>query len=183
MEALKITRTIEQSVNNMSELQQGDRFAFQDIDGNTHEVEVATVEDDCILVVWTHTLGEDIAWNEDGTTAGGYLNSDIRQYLNEVVYKTLPDWFKETIKQDSNGDYLRLLTKAEVFDGENMLDMFKNHHKRIAQEGYNGKYSDWWWLADVASSAYACFVTHNGYSGSYDASSAFGVRPACLLMR
>ena len=183
MEALKITRTIEQSVNNMSELQQGDRFTFQDIDGNAHEVEVATVEDDRILVVWTHTLGKDIVWNEDGTTAGGYLNSDIRQYLNEVVYKTLPDWLKETIKQDSNGDYLRLLTKTEVFDGENMLDMFKNHHKRIAQEGYNGKYSDWWWLADVANSSDACDVYADVTSNPNDASRAFGVRPACLLMR
>ena len=180
-----VERKTTEAIGSYADLKVGDRFKFTDKKGRKHEVEVAAEEDNLIQVVWTHTV-EDKPWNNEGGTEGGYLDSDIREYLNEELYEDLPEGFKAQIKADVNNDYLRLLTKKEVFgvDGEKpSLKMFEDTHNRVAMDGYNGNCSNWWWLADVYSSAYACHVNYNGYSNYNGASHAFGVRPTCLLMR
>ena len=40
---------------------------------------------------------------------------------------------------------------------------------------------DYWWLRDVASESLFCAVYWDGYCGAYNASYAFGVRPAFLI--
>lgn len=182
---LMIERKITEAIGSYADLKVGDRFKFTDKKGRKHEVEVAAEEDNLIQVVWTHTV-EDKPWNDEGSTEGGFLGSDIREYLNEEFYEDLPEGFKSQIQADVNSDYLRLLTKKEVFgvDGEKpSLKMFEDTHNRVAMDGYNGTCSNWWWLADVYSSAYACSVNSLGHSDPSDASYAIGVRPTCLLRK
>lgn len=182
---LMIERKVTEAISSYADLKVGDRFKFTDKKGRKHEVEVAAEEDNLIQVVWTHTV-EDKSWNNEGGTEGGYLDSDIREYLNEELYEDLPEGFKAQIKADVNNDYLRLLTKKEVFGTDiekPSLKMFEDTHNRVAMDEYNGNCSNWWWLADVYSSAVACDVDHYGYSNYDGASCAFGVRPTCLLMR
>ena len=182
---LMIERKVTEAIGSYADLKVGDRFKFTDKKGRKHEVEVAAEEDNLIQVVWTHTV-EDEPWNDEGGTEGGFLGSDIREYLNEEFYEDLPEGFKSQIQADVNSDYLRLLTKKEVFgvDGEKpSLKMFEDTHNRVAMDGYNGTCSDWWWLADVYSSADACYVADYGHSTDSVASAAFGVRPTCLLRK
>lgn len=182
---LMIERKVTEAIGSYADLKVGDRFKFTDKKGRKHEVEVAAEEDNLIQVVWTHTI-EDKAWNAAGGTEGGYLDSDIREYLNDEFYEDLPEGFKAQIQADVNSDYLRLLTKKEVFgvDGEKpSLKMFEDTHNRVAMDEYNGSCSNWWWLADVYSSASACRVNSGGISSLDAASYALGVRPTCLLMR
>lgn len=182
---LMIERKVTEAIGSYADLKVGDRFKFTDKKDRKHEVEVAAVEDNLIQVVWTHTV-EDKPWNDEGGTEGGYLGSDIREYLNEEFYEDLPEGFKSQIQADVNSDYLRLLTKKEVFgvDGEKpSLKMFEDTHNRVAMDGYNGTCSNWWWLADVYSSASAWHVDHDGYSHHAGASDALGVRPTCLLRK
>ena len=182
---MMVERRITEAISSYADLKVGDRFKFTDKKGRKHEVEVAAEEDNLIQVVWTHTV-EDKPWNDKGGTEGGYLDSDIREYLNEELYEDLPEGFKAQIKADVNNDYLRLLTKKEVFGTDierPSLKMFEDTHNRVAMDEYNGSCSNWWWLADVYSSATACHVNSDGNSSGGDASCAVGVRPTCLLMR
>ena len=91
---------------------------------------------------------------------------------------------------------LRLLNEAAVYGcnvwsssgydiGEfnQQLPLFSiAQDKKVAMLGHGSSTRSHWWLSAVGSSAYFCVVYYNGYAYNYDASGAFGVRPAFLFI-
>ena len=117
-------------------------------------------------------LGPEMFMNENGTTEGGFEESDMRKYLNEELIRWFKDSMKEKMEKDKNGDYLTLPTEKEICS-------LKDWRDGIALD--DDGCSTWYWLRDVAYLADFAIVDSGGYCGSCNASYSFGVRPAFYL--
>ncbi len=117
-------------------------------------------------------LGPEMFMNENGTTEGGFEESDMRKYLNEELIRWFKDSMKEKMEKDENGDYLTLPTVKEICS-------LKDWRDRIALDE-DGE-STWYWLRDVATSTNFARVAGSGYCNTYNASYSYGVRPAFYL--
>lgn len=61
------------------------------------------------------------------------------------------------------------------------LSLFKlDHSKIIARNDAGDRF--WYWLRDVASASWFCYVNANGYCAYRNASDVYGVRPAFLIV-
>lgn len=168
---------------NVAHIEIGDRIDIK-LDGNKyrstaiHKVGFKTI-----------FLTDDIicrqAMNEKDTTEGGYENSKLREYLNELT-KTIPDDFINLMEPFDNGDYLMVLSLQEVFgideksnktDGQ--IEWFKDIRHRVA---YHKNDYACWWLRSVTSASAFALVNIEGYAGYYYASNTWvGVRPAFVI--
>lgn len=115
-------------------------------------------------------IGEKVCWNNEGTNRGGYPDSDIRKYVDSVIWNLLPedlqavisDVDREWIDKDGNcGTYttkLFLPAASEVFDENDCcgdkglyerLEYYKSGGSRIRldKDGDMRVY----WLASVRS--------------------------------
>lgn len=122
-------------------------------------------------------IGEKVCWNNEGTNRGGYPDSDIRKYVDSVIWNLLPedlqavisDVDREWIDKDGNcGTYttkLFLPAASEVFNeydccGDKglyeQLEYYMSGRNRIRLDK-NGN-SCTWWLASVRhnESTHAC---------------------------
>ncbi len=148
------------------------------------EVHFATAikkEEEGILFLLDDYLDETHPMNRNGSVEGGYEESDMRKYLQELEEKI----DKETLRKMmpfENGDRLRLLTLQEMFGldedwnhCEGQIEWMKDRKHRVA---YRDNDWEWGWLATVVSGAYFAFVSDNGGAGSLTAGASNGVRPA-----
>lgn len=185
---MKVYRAEEKEVK---ELEYGDVIPFDMKDGEHVEAIVIAVEGSAAVCTFIDALKDDHYMNEDWTSEGGYLASDMRKYLNGELLERFPDEIRERLQQDENGDYLRLFTEKEVF-GKNYYSeepqedveqyyYFKNRKNRIALSGHAGEYRALWWLRDVAASARFAFVVSYGLCDNNGAGYSLGVRPRFLI--
>lgn len=127
--------------------------------------------------------------NENGSTEGGYLESDIRRWLHSDFYDLLPKKIKKSIVRD-NGEYVRLLYAYEVFGDDypwehdeipdDQLPLMQKRRARIALDLDDDMAT--WWLRDVCTSTAFALVASNGTAASNNASNSYGVRPAFTIM-
>ena len=117
-------------------------------------------------------LGPEMFMNENGTTEGGFEESDMREYLNKELIRWFKDSMKEKMEKDENGDYLTLPTEKEICS-------LKDWRDRIALD--EDGHSTWYWLRDVAGSTHFALVGGTGYCYADAASLSLGVRPAFYL--
>ena len=124
-----------------------------------------------------------MAMNEEGTTEGGYLASEVRKYLHKLE-KTIPDC--EKLVLDENGDRLHLLSLADVFGYDDdfnsvtePIPWMKDRSHRVAHMHGDESDSAYWWLRDPVSASHFALVGSYGLAGySHAADTWFGVRPA-----
>lgn len=125
--------------------------------------------------------------NEIRSTKGGWRDSDLRGYLQETVYKAIPNDVRERLvkvkKEQYDGyelcyqktDDLIWIPDTHEVIGDNSLyyGLFKNSlGKRIKQR--NGSAS-WWWLRSAHNTNYFYNVSISGGDNSYPASYFGGV--------
>lgn len=185
---MKVFREVRLNVNH---IEVGDRIKVEFEKEDEFEEEekyTATAireDEDGVLFLFDDCLNKAYPMNEYGGTGGGYLESDLRKYLAEVVEK-LPYKLRRRLVEDENGDRMWLLSLEEVFgfdsnhdNTENeRIEWMKNKRHRIVNRG--GKY-EWWWLNNVISAKYFAFVSADGHCGAASTgvpSSLLGVRPA-----
>lgn len=178
---------------NTDELMVNDVFAIELSDGEQCEVIVIGIENGNAVCTLIDALKDPHRMNRTHTTEGGYLESEMRKYLNSELLEKLPGELRERLVPDENGDYLRLFTEKEVF-GTNgwaeksepkdteQYEFFKNRRNRIALNGHNSDYPDWWWLQNPASASYFCRCDGDGTS-SYDGAGSANsyVRPRFVI--
>ena len=186
---MKIKRTLELKTK-IKNIQLGDIISFKLSDGE--KVEARAVKE-CpsgrMLMLFENCLNETHCMNENGSTEGGWEQSDLRAWLNSEILGRFPEKIRKRMVADYSGDYLRCLDHAEVFgetyDGEDVsaaqLPTLKDRKNRIASQGNADDYAGWW-LRDVVSASSFAYVTYNGFAGFASASAAnIGVRPAFYL--
>ena len=165
----------------------GDQIKVKLKDGRKFSATCHRKEGNRALFVFDQIVGR-MPMNENGSTEGGYLESDIRRWLNSDFYDLLPKKIKKSIVRD-NGEYVRLLYAYEVFGDDypwehdeipdDQLPLMENRRARIALDLDNDLAS--WWLRDVCNSTSFANVSASGNAGSNNASNSYGVRPAFTI--
>ena len=173
----------------------GDIVPFEMKDGQKVNAVVAGIDiygENEVVFVTEDCLSDCHAMNESSTNAGGWRDSNMREYLNTAVYNLLPDNLKDVIvqrtirqnlgtKESSSTDNLWLLSKTEVglecfTDKDDVcLPLFTDERSRVKQ--VNGE-TTWYWLRSPlpSNSSYFHYVGSAGNSGnSMDATNEYGV--------
>ena len=182
----------------------------------THTVRIAnksectngeTSETACGFVVEFADIITEQPFNSIEKNVGGWRDSELRTYINDTIYKSLPSDLQNLITttkvisghgyRDSENfetqDKLYLLNGQEVWNTSDydtsegtskQLDYYKKQGVTTSScagaiKQYNGS-NLWWWLRS-ASSRYAVsflYVRNTGGSYNYSANSPCGVSPA-----
>jgi len=187
---MKVFRAEEKDVKR---LEYGDVVPFDMSDGEHCEAIVIAIEGDNAICTLVDALKNWHRMNPTSTTNGGYLATEMRKYLNSELLDRFPTELREQMVADDNGDYLRLFTEKEVF-GKNIYadeeesedvkqyDYFKFRRNRIALNGWNSDYPEWWWLSNPASATYFCYCNTGGRANRGVASYAlYYVRPRFVI--
>ena len=166
-----------------------------------------TSETACGFVVEFADIITKQKFNSTSTNIGGWKDSELRTYINDTIYKSLPSDLQNVIfstkvisgcggmKDSTNEtqDKLYLLNVQEVWntrDGDTsagtskQLDYYKNQGVTTssyagAKKQYNESYSDWW-LRSTRSYTMDNFhgVDFNGNQFCTSANASIGVSPA-----
>ena len=182
----------------------------------THTVRVAnksectngeTSETACGFVVEFADIITQHSFNSTNTNVGGWKNSELRTYINDTIYKSLPSELQNVItttkvisghgKSDSSNfetqDKLYLLNSQEVWSTmgydtsvgtSRQLDYYKNQgvtqtNYAGAIKQYNGS-NTYWWLRSANSRVTNNFlnIREIGEWETFPATSSLGVSPA-----
>ena len=166
-------------------LEVGDRIKVK-FPMETHWATAYKKKGSVVFFIFDDCLDELRPMNFQGTTEGGYEESELRKVLI-AASEQLPEKLKKKMVPDGNGDYLYLLSLREVCgcnekfeEVSGQLDFFKDRRNRIATCKAD-EYASWW-LRDVVSSTNFAGVLYYGYCNPSSASNAgIGVRPAFAI--
>jgi len=138
-------------------------------------------DDEGTLFLLDECLDDAMPMNENGGTEGGYEQSDLRRYLNQIG-DNFPDWFKEKLMPDEIGDYLYPLTMAQAFGYDKefygiggQIEWMRDREHGMAKR--KGK-PEWYWLRDPVSAAGFAHVNNAGIAGLSGAGYSLGIRLA-----
>lgn len=163
---------------------------------------VAHITEKEVLFVSKNCMEQRVEWNESGYNTGGFKESDLCRYLNEVVWNILPEELKAVIsereclqivdgKEERYPLKLWLPTEYEVFEDDwaseakegQQFEIFKDPRNRVKLAGEEGERAGWWLLSVCAGySTYACFVSHGGGADGSSCSAALRV-PVCFSIK
>ena len=171
-----------------TEYAHGDQIIIKLKDGRKFSATCHRKEGNRALFVFDQIVGR-MPMNENGSTKGGYLESDIRRWLHSDFYDLLPNKIKKSIMRD-NGEYVRLLYAYEVFGDDypwehdeipdDQLPLMQKRRARIALDLDDDMAH--WWLRDVVNSTAFAYVNASGDANNNNASYSIGVRPAFTIM-
>ena len=144
-------------------------------------------------------LPVEVAYNQNNRNDGGFADSDVKHYLNEEVFNSLPEELRNVIaeveRKQENGKSslcrLFLPTESELFgdccysedDTYSQIEYYKDRRNRIKCNRKGGS-PDWYWTASVRSgnSSHCVHVNGNGNSGNWNASIELCV-PVCFVIQ
>ena len=182
-------------------LKVGDEISDNLLTGQKMVYVVADITEGEVKFISKDLLAERMEWNESGRNTGGFKESDLCRYLNEVVWATLPEELRAVIsereclqivegKEDRFMLKLWLPSEFEVFsDGwaseaeeGQQFELFKDPRNRVKFD-QDGERAHWWLLSVCAGySTYACGVYYNGHADYYSCTGALRV-PVCFSIK
>ena len=182
-------------------LKVGDEISDNLLTGQKMVYVVADITEEEVKFISKDLLAERMEWNESGRNTGGFKESDLCRYLNEVVWATLPEELRAVIsereclqivegKEDRFMLKLWLPSEFEVFgdswaseveEGQ-QFELFKDPRNRVKFD-QDGERAIWWLLSVCAGySTNACLV--NGYGLANDGSCTAALRvPVCFSIK
>ena len=183
----------------------GDRFTVELSTNETliYEANVNTYGQGEVDFIPTYCMAVTKQHHTSNTNAGGWNNSDIRNFLNNTFILTLPEDLqavisakpvKATIGSQSNTlqtaeDKIWIPTEKEVFGQitysgsaenavNNMYPIFTDNASRVRTQGANGAAVSVWLASPGVSNSYNfCTVTASGAPAHYNAGTSCGVLP------
>lgn len=182
-------------------LKVGDEISDNLLTGQKMVYVVADITEGEVKFISKDLLAERMEWNESGRNTGGFKESDLCRYLNEVVWATLPEELRAVIsereclqivegKEDRFMLKLWLPSEFEVFsDGwaseaeeGQQFELFKDPRNRVKFD-QDGERAVWWLLSVCAGgSTYACHVSRYGFARCRSCSYALRV-PVCFSIK
>lgn len=196
---MEITR---KTTVNTDWFQLGDVIKFKLTNGEKVEAKAVKEKAEGMLFITIDCVGGEQPMFKDPDAMGSvelsYLNSDLRQYINNELLPLFPEEIKShmvgmRIGNGTDFDLLRIPTEKEIF-GENIYGQYerkgkrlrgmKKRRNRIAFDRSNGREDwQWYWLQNrhkeyASDFARVSYYGHANYSG---ASASNGVRPVFLL--
>lgn len=185
--------------DNTSGLKVGDIITEKTIDGEEMDLVVVDMGPGWARFESKDCLPVEVAYNQNNRNAGGFADSDVKHYLNEEVFNSLPEELRNVIaeveRKQENGKNslcrLFLPTESELFgdccysedDTYSQIEYYKDRRNRIKCNRKGGS-PDWYWTASVRSgtSANCVRVNNNGYSTGWNASGGLYV-PVCFVIQ
>lgn len=185
--------------NNTSGLKVGDIITEKTLDGEEMDLVVVDMGPCWARFESKDCLPVEVAYNDNNRNAGGFADSDVKRYLNEVVFNNLPEELRNVIaeveRKQENGKSslcrLFLPTESEMFgdccysedDTYSQIEYHKDRRNRIKCNRKGGS-PDWYWLASVRSgnSTRCVYVSGSGHSDNWGASSELCV-PVCFVIQ
>lgn len=107
-----------------------------------------------------------------------------RQYLQNAVtsgYASGGSWYDSTVELMTEQNVYGCKVFGNCINGTSFPNSYtvdKSQYPLFALNPRMANIRATYWLRDVASAAYFCYVSYNGYAGTGNASLAYGVRPA-----
>ncbi len=183
-------------------LKVGDEISDNLLTGERIVYVVADIGPDDVKFISKDCLPERLEWNESGTNAGGFKESDLCKHLNEAVWNILPEELRAVIsereclqivegKEERYPLKLWLPTEYEVFADDwaseakegKQFEIFKDPRNRIKGTGDGGDRAAWWLLSVCGGySTYACSVNNLGNANISYCSYALRV-PVCFSIK
>ena len=178
--------------DNTSGLKVGDIITEKTLDGEETDLVVVDMGPGWARFESKDCLPVEVAYNQNNRNAGGFADSDVKRYLNEEVFNSLPEELRNVIaeveRKQENGESslcrLFLPTESELFgdccysedDTYNQIEYYKCNRK--------GGSPDWYWTASVRSghSTYCVPVNIHGNSNHWDAGTELYV-PVCFVIQ
>lgn len=182
-------------------LKVGDEISDNLLTGQKMVYVVADITEGEVKFISKDLLAERMEWNESGRNTGGFKESDLCRYLNEVVWATLPEELRAVIsereclqivegKEDRFMLKLWLPSEFEVFgdswaseveEGQ-QFELFKDPRNRVKFD-QDGERAAWWLLSVCAGdSTTACLVHVSGYASYGSCTYALRV-PVCFSIK
>lgn len=196
-------KEIEETIKSGAEIKVGDYKKDNMTDDQNFTMVVTDVTNEYVRFESQNCVGEEVEWNEDGSTKGGYPFSDIHKYLNKELFQRLPEELKNVIglaerktlqdgEEKSFKALLFLPAASEVFGEDDcygdeglyeQLEYYKDRRHRMKGKA-EGEDTCAWWLASVGSgfSTSACGVGSYGHASYWNASNALRV-PVCFIIK
>ena len=170
-----------------SKLDVGDEISFVLKNGTAIRALAVKKETDGMLFCSSNCLPERISMSESGE-CDSYEESDVRAYLCEIVYPTLPENIKESLVPFENGDFLRIPTEKEIF-GKNEFgeeepesvtqwESMKRVMNRVAGNS-DDESTACYWLKNKSDNYSSVFAgaSYDGSAAAYGVWGTYGVRP------
>lgn len=156
----------------------GDIITEKTLDGEEMDLVVVDMGPGWARFESKDCLPVEVAYNQNNRNAGGFADSDVKRYLNEEVFNSLPEELRNVIaeveRKQENGESslcrLFLPTESELFgdccysedDTYSQIEYYKDRRNRIKCNRKGGS-PDWYWTASVGSGS----STHCVYVGDY----------------
>jgi len=131
-------------------------------------------------------LPEGHVMNESGSSQGGWRDSDLRAYLNEVVYEAIPQVVRERLicvskhqydlteqAENETDEWIWIPDRDELL-GEDALynELFGDSYLNRVKQNQAGSFA-WWWLRS-AYTEYAFYAVNSNGNISYTGAGARG---------
>ena len=205
---VKSGNTSKYNIGDTKEVNLGDLGTHTVRIANKSECTTETSETACGFVVEFADTITQHPFNSTATTVGGWRDSELRTYINDTIYKSLPSELQNVIAttkvisghRSTSGetnfetqDKLYLLNAQEVWNTNDydtsvgtskQLDYYKKQGVTTdnyagAIKQYNGSNS-WWWLrsANSYNTSNFLYVSSDGNWDSVSAGASGGVSPA-----
>lgn len=187
MEKIKVMRTYEKEVAN---IQVGDKIQVPLAEFGEFTATAHKVTDSGVLFIFDDYVAQQ-PMNKKNTNKGGFAKSDLKKWMDTVLFEAFPDWLKGRIENLSIPTVGEMFGHEDEWDNEHFepdtdeqLPLMKERRNRVA---YFDNDIEWGWLRNATkkdmSAAYFAVVGTYGTTICYNASDSYGVRPEFWLVR
>ena len=187
MEKINVMRMYEKEVCN---IQLGDKILIPLAEFGEFTATAHKITDKGVLFIFDEYVAQH-QMNKKDTNKGGFEKSDLKKWLDTVLFEAFPDWLKGRIEKLSIPTVGELFGHEDKWDNEyfesdmdEQLLLMKERRNRVA---YFDNDLSWGWLRNAVkkevSAAGFARVNCSGYTTYGRASNSFGVRPEFWLVR
>lgn len=182
---LKVTRKVEFKTEDFCV---GDQISVKLKGFGKFTATVQKITNEGVLFMFDEVIARH-CMNESGSNEGGFDESDMKKWLDDVVLKAFPKKLRGAVS------CITLPTYGEIFghddfyenfepDDDEQFESMKRRGNRVCD--FENDWC-WWWLRNATkkevSSARFALVYADGGTGCTCAAASFGVRPEFWLVR
>lgn len=187
MEKINVMRMYEKEVCN---IQLGDKIIVPLAEFGEFTATAHKITDKGVLFIFDDYVAKH-QMNKKNTNKGGFEKSDLKKWLDTVLFEAFPDYLKGRIEKLSIPTVGELCGHEDEWDNEHFepdddeqLPLMKECRNRVAYFNNDLKCG---WLRNAAkkevSAVYFAGVLYEGITAYYSASNSIGVRPEFWMVR